>query len=389
MAAERRLVTIGHSYVVAGNRRLAHEMAVAGRGRWIVTAIAPATYRGDLRRVALEPIANEASRVMPVPVRLDRLPHLMWYARLGQALDARADVVHCWEEPYVLAAAQVARQAKASARVVYATFQNLSKWYPPPLSGFERASLARAAGWIAFGRTSEETLTARDGYARIPHRVIPPGVDVDRFKPDPGSGAAIKRQIGWSEDVQVVGYLGRFAQQKGITDLCEALDGMKAPWHALFVGGGALQPALERFRDRHRGRVHIATGVGHDDVPRWLNAMTLLCAPSRTTAAWREQFGRMLIEAMSCGIPVVATNSGEIPHAVEGAGRLVPEQDPAALAEALDALLADGPARAALASAGLARARDRFAWPVVARQHLEFFDALIEQPGAAGVTSRA
>jgi glycosyltransferase involved in cell wall biosynthesis len=117
--------------------------------------------------------------------------------------------------------------------------------------------------------------------------------------------------------------------------------------------------------------------------------MTLLCAPSRTTAAWREQFGRMLIEAMSCGIPVVATNSGEIPHAVEGAGRLVPEQDPAALAEALDALLADGPARAALASAGLARARDRFAWPVVARQHLDFFDALIEQPGAAGVTSRA
>ena len=380
MAAERRLVTIGHSYVVAGNRRLAHEMAVAGRGRWIVTAIAPATYRGDLRRIAMEPIANEASLVVAVPVRFDRVPHLMWYAGLRQALAAPADVVHCWEEPHVLAAAQVARQAPAAARVVYATFQNLSKSYPPPFSGFERECLARAAGWIAFGRTSEETLTARDGYARIPHRVIAPGVDVDRFKPDRGSGAAIRRQVGWSEDAQVVGYLGRFAPQKGITELCDALDGMKAPWHALFVGGGELQPALERFSHRHRGRVHVATGIGHDEVPRWLNAMTLLCAPSRTTATWREQFGRMLIEAMSCGIPVVATNSGEIPHVIEDAGRLVPEQDPASLAEALGALLADGSARAALASAGLARARDRFAWPVVARQHLAFFDVIAESP---------
>ena len=284
------------------------------------------------------------------------------------------------------------RNNSASARVVYATFQNLSKSYPPPFSGFERASLARAAGWIAFGRTAEETLTARDGYARIPHRVIPPGVDVDRFKPDPASGAAIRRQVGWSEDAQVVGYLGRFAPQKGISDLCDALDGTRAAWHALFVGGGELQPALERFRDRYRGRVHIANGVGHDDVPRWLNAMTLLCAPSRTTAEWREQFGRMLIEAMSCGVPLVATNSGEIPYVVEGAGRLVPERDPAALAEALDAVLADGHVRAALASAGFARARDRFAWPIVARQHLDFFDALIEQreqPGPPGVTWRS
>jgi glycosyltransferase involved in cell wall biosynthesis len=288
--------------------------------------------------------------------------------------------VHCWEEPYVLAAAQIARRAPAETRVVYATFQNLSKSYPPPLSTFERESLARAAGWIAFGRTSEEALTARDGYARIPHRVIAPGVDVDRFRPDPGSGAAIRRHLGWSDSAQVVGYLGRFAPQKGVTELCDALDGMRTPWHALFVGGGELQPALERFSHRHRGRVHVANGVGHDDVPRWLNAMTLLCAPSRTTATWREQFGRMLIEAMSCGLPVVATNSGEMPYVLEGAGRLVPERNSAALAEALDTLLADGTTRAALASAGLARARDRFAWPVVARQHLDFFDALIEQP---------
>ena len=54
----RRLLTIGHSYVVASNRRLAHEMALQGSGRWQVTAVAPARFRGDMREIAIEPIAN-------------------------------------------------------------------------------------------------------------------------------------------------------------------------------------------------------------------------------------------------------------------------------------------------------------------------------------------
>ena len=377
MSVERRLITIGHSYVVAENRRLAHEMAIAGRGRWRVTAVAPVAYRGDLRRIAFEPIPNEACTVVPLRVRFDRVPHLMWYAGLSDAFSSGADVVHCWEEPYVLAAAQVARHATRPARVVYATFQNLPKSYPPPLTGFERESLTRASGWIAFSRTAEETLGPRDGYGRIPHRVIPPGVDVAKFAPDAASGRAVRRQIGWPEDALVVGYLGRFTQEKGLHDLCDALDRMRSPWFALLVGGGALQSDLERFRDRHPARVHIANGVNHGDVPRWLNAMTVLCAPSRTTESWREQFGRMLIEAMSCGVPVVATSSGEMPHVLDDSARVVAEQDPAALAAALDTLLANEGVRSRLSVAGVTRARERFAWPVVARQHLDFFDALI------------
>ena len=70
MAAERRLITIGHSYVVAENRRLAHEMALAGRGRWHVTAIAPSSYHADLRRMELEPMDGEASELVCLGVRL-------------------------------------------------------------------------------------------------------------------------------------------------------------------------------------------------------------------------------------------------------------------------------------------------------------------------------
>jgi len=378
VGAERRLITIGHSYVVAENRRLAHEMAIAGRGRWSVTAIAPKSYRGDLRRIKLEPIADEACAVVPLGVRFDRMPQVMMYTGLGAALSSPADVVHCWEEPYVAVGAQVAKHAPTDAHLVYASFQNLRKRYPPPFAEFERRSIQRASAWIAFGQTVEATLTLRYGYNRIPHRVIPPGVDVERFAPDAATGRALRRQIGWFADAPVVGYLGRFTQAKGVADMCDALDRVRAPWHALFVGGGPMQRDLERFRDRHRGCVHIANGVEHADVPRWLNAMTILCAPSRTTAKWREQFGRMSIEAMSCGVPVVGTDSGEIPYVLGEAGRLVPEQDPAALADALDELIGDPAARSRLSAAGIARARERFAWPVVARQHLDFFDTLLD-----------
>jgi len=307
----------------------------------------------------------------------------MMYAGLRTALSSTVDVVHCWEEPYVAAGAQVAKHTPARARLVYATFQNLSKRYPPPFAALERRSLERAAGWIAFGRTVENTLATRDGYGGIPHRLIPPGVDVARFTPDTASGLAVRRRIGWPDDALVVGYLGRFTPQKGLHDLCDALDHLPSPWRALFVGGGPLQNDLERFRDRHPARVHIANGVSHADVPQWLNAMTVLCAPSRTTPEWREQFGRMLIEAMACGVPVVATNSGEMPYVVGDAARVVPEQDPPALADAIATLFAEERARHQLSAAGIARARTGFAWPVVARQHLDFFDALVES-GAAG-----
>jgi phosphatidylinositol alpha-1,6-mannosyltransferase len=380
--APRRLLTIGHSYVVAVNRRLAHEMAVQSSGAWNVTAVAPSRYRGDLGPIAVQPIDGEASRLEPLDVRFNRIPHLMWYADLGRVLDASWDVVHCWEEPYVLAGAQVARRTPRDARLVIASFQNLAKQYPWPFSAFERATMARADGWIAFGQTVHDTLAARRGYAGKPSRVIPPGVDVIRFRPDDDARRRILDRLGWAPADRVVGFLGRFVPEKGIALLLEALRNATTPWRALFVGGGPMQHAIQRFAAEHPGRVHIQTGVAHDEVAMWLNAMTLLCAPSQTTPGWREQFGRMLIEAMACGVPVIASDSGEMPSVVGEAGVVLAEQDVTAWTTAIDRLLGDDAVLCEHATHGLERANTRFAWPVVAKQHLDFFEAVLHDgPG--------
>jgi len=374
----RRLLTIGHSYVVAGNRRLAHEMAVQGRGHWDVTAVAPERLGADLREVRLEPITGEACAVHPVSVRLGGWPHLRYYdRRLRAALDGRWDLVHIWEEPYVAACAQVASAAPAGARVVPATFQNIVKRYPPPLGFFERRVMSRAAAWIAFGETVLEAQRSKTCYAARPSRVISPGVDVCRFRPDAEARAAVRSRLGWNDTVPVVGFLGRFVPEKGLATMTRALDRAREPWRALFVGGGPMAGELAAFGSGRPDRVRVLTDVVHDDVPAHLNAMDLLCAPSETTSQWREQFGRMLIEAMACGVPVLASRSGEIPHVVDDAGVLVEERDAQQWSDAIDRLLANPELRRELAARGLARVHEQFAWPVVARAHLAFFEELL------------
>ena len=155
---------------------------------------------------------------------------------------------------------------------------------------------------------------------------------------------------------------------------------MRTPWRALFVGGGPLEADLRAWAARHGDRVRVVTNVPHDGVPAHLNAMDVLAAPSQTIPRWREQLGRMLIEAFSCGVAVVGSDSGEIPHVIGDAGLVVPEADEAAWADALGGLLESPARRAELAARGLARARAEFAWPVIARRHLAFFDELLS-PG--------
>jgi len=373
----RRLLTIGHSYVVGLNRRLAHELAATGE--WDVTAVAPARFRGDFAWHEAEAVPGERCTLVPVPTYFSRRVHAMLYGRRVSDLLRREpwDLVHCWEEPYVAAAAQVAAATPARVPLVFATFQNIDKHYPPPFNWIERYTMARADAVIAFGETVRR-IVAHRGFPAGRTRVIPPGVDATRFAPDAAMRRDTRRQLGWSDDVPVVGFLGRFVPEKGLPLLMSVLDGVPSPWRALFVGSGPLEPAVRAWAATRGSGVAVETGVAHDDVPRWLNAMDLLCAPSQTTTGWQEQFGRMLIEAFACGVPIAASTSGEIPYVVADAGILLPEADKEQWIRAIGELLRDPAQRRELAARGRARALSTFDWPVVARQHVAFFNSVID-----------
>jgi glycosyltransferase involved in cell wall biosynthesis len=396
MKARRRLLTIGHSYCVALNRRLPYEIARAGD--WDVTAVGPARFRGDFGWHTLEPTAAELCRVVPVPVRFGRRIHLMRYGRELSALLAEPwDLVHCWEEPYVAAAAQIARGVAPDVPLVIATFQNISKKYPPPFNWIERYSMRRADGVIAFGRTTAEVVTGKEwgrrDWGRVsllgtetrpptearprPVAVIPPGVDLAQFRPDEARRAATLAGLEWSDGAPVVGFIGRLVPEKGIELLMTVLDRMTTPWRTLVVGSGPLLPMVSAWGRRHGERVRVVATARHDEVPAYLNAMDVLCAPSRTTRRWREQFGRMLIEAFASGVAVIASTSGEMPYVVADAGLLVAEDDLPGWSRAIEMLTTDRMRRCELARRGRERAESVYSWPVVARQHLEFFELVM------------
>ena len=379
----RRLLSVGHSYAVGVNRRLAHEMERVGGGAWEVTVAAPDYFHGnDLRPVRLEVRPDEPCRAVPLTAYLTRRVHVFLYGRRLRALLGEGwDVVHAWEEPYILSGGQVALWTPPAAALVFRTAQSIDKRYPPPFGWVERFAMGRAAGWICSGSLVAQTLTPREGYDK-PNAQIPLGVDVDQFRPDPAAAAAALRQLGWDPaGPPVVGYLGRFVPEKGICLLTRALDGLAGPWRALFVGAGPMEPYLRAWAARHGDRVRLCTGVTHDRVPAYLGAMTVLCAPSQTTPNWKEQFGRMVVEAFAAGTPVIGSDSGEIPFVLKDAGVVVGEKDGPGWTRAIGTLLADPARRRELAARGLQRARDEFAWPTVARQYLLFFERVLAARG--------
>jgi glycosyltransferase involved in cell wall biosynthesis len=381
MGKPLKMLSIGHSYSVGLNRRLAHEMELAGDGRWEVTVVAPSFMHGDLRPIPLESFPGEACRVKPMPARLSRYIHFMYYsAELRDILKKDWDLVHCWEEPFIVAGGQIAWWTPQHTPLVFATAQNLSKNYPIPFNWIERYCLHRASGWIACGKLVQDALNRnREFYSARASRIIPQGVDTSHFQPDPEARRRTRERLGWSLDGPlVIGYMGRFVPQKGLKLLTNALDALSIPWRALFLGGGPMTRELQEWGARFGDSVKVITGADHNDVPSYLNAMDIMCAPSQTTSRWHEQFGRMTIEAFACGVPFIGSSSGEIPNVVGDAGMIVAEGEDQEWLKAIEQLMQDPQRRAELSEKGVQRAKRFFCWKVVARQHLEFFEELID-----------
>jgi glycosyltransferase involved in cell wall biosynthesis len=371
-------LTIGHSYVVALNRRLPQEIARVSEGEWQVTTVAPRFVRAELRDIALEPQADEGCQLESISAYgTNHLHWMVFEPKLREILRRGWDMVHIYQEPYIFAGWQAAWWTPKSTALVFFVAQNLTKKYPPPFSWMERYGVDRCSGWIGCGNTVIDALS-RKGYDKRPHRRIGFGVDTDIFRPDPLRKQEILRQLGWDDSVPVVAFLGRFTEEKGIDMLPRALDSVRLPWRALFVGSGPEGGMLAEWAAKHGNAVRIVAAT-HGEVPGYLNAVDILCAPSQSRKNWREQFGRMVIEAFASQVAVIGSDSGEIPYVIGDAGLVVAESDQAAWTTAIERLLGDPSLRQTIAARGRQRVLDEFTWPVIARKHIEFFDEILAE----------
>ena len=300
--------------------------------------------------------------------------YLHYYPELPKILRAfRPDVIDLWEEPWGLVSAHAVwlrDRILPGAKIISETEQNINRILPPPFEQFRRYTLKHAD--FVIGRSREAlAITHAKGY-RGPGEVVPNAVDAKLFVPM--DRANCRRETGLADWCGagdfLVGYAGRLVEAKGLEDLVAAVAQCPREVKLLFVGDGPFKAALES-QIKQLGimdRVRMIPGVPPQKLPLLMNSMNAFALPSRTTKTWKEQFGRVIIEAHACAVPVIGSNSGAIPEVVDEAGLVVPESDPVALATAIGKLNADRNGATEMGRRGYERVHQQFSWERVAEQ---------------------
>lgn len=297
------------------------------------------------------------------PVRWPRAPGASWYLhhypKLARKLrHVRPDVIHLWEEPWSLVALQAVtlrRWLLPDAAIVLEVDQNILKRLPFPFEQIRRHVLRHTDHLLA--RSTDALDVARAcGFAGTA-TLVGYGVDQDIFVP--GDRAAARAELGLDCDGLLIGYVGRLVVEKGLDDMLAAMAQTPVPITFAMLGEGPHQAALEREAARLgvADRVRILPRADAATVARFTQALDASVLLTRTSRHVREQFGRVIIEAHACAIPVIGSDCGAIPGVVGDGGWIVPERDPAALAALLRRLAA---APGDLHAAGL-RGADRVA----------------------------
>ncbi len=338
----------------------------------LLALVPPAWHEPRVGTIRLDRRFTQGYRLEVLPILFNGRHHLHFYPGLRQVLQReRPDLLHIDEESFNPATFLALRAGRAvGARCCFYNYANNDRYYPPPFNLFERYAFRHAAYALVCNQEAAQIIR-RHGYAG-PLAVLPQfGVDPELFHP-------ADKQRTLTNDF-IVGYVGRLVPEKGVLDLVEALVELPAHVRLRLVGAGALRPQIERRVAELglRGRVELRPAVASTDVPATLRELDALVLPSHTMPNWKEQFGRILIEAMSSGVPVVGSSSGEIPNVIGDAGLVFPEKDITALRACLDRLLHDAALWQRLREQGRNRVLAHYTQAALARRYYAIYREML------------
>lgn len=329
-----------------------------------------------------------------IPVGIERpiaplrdLAALVALVRLFRA--RRFDAVHSFSPKGGLLAMLAARLAGIPVRLhtftgqVWANRRGLGRAL---LKSADRLT-ARCATQVFADSMSQRDFIEHEGVVATGRRCIVlgggsiSGVDLTRFRPDPATRAAIRRELDLPEGAVLFAYVGRLARDKGLLDLAQAFSGIAArrsDCHLLLVGPDeeALTPAVQSIFAGRGERLHLR---GYTSAPeRFIAAADALCLPS-----YREGFGSVIIEAGACGVPAIASRIYGVTDALtDGATGLLHEPgNVAEIAARLEQLAVDPSLRQRLGAAARARVEREFAEERVVGALADYYAGALAEPG--------
>ena len=358
-----RVLTIAHNAVAASNRARVDALRRAGVE---VTLLTPPWWFEEGRRIYAQ--GGPDWRIGRTLLTGNGTRYLFATGLVEAIRATRPHVIDLFEEPFSLVALQTLAMRgllAPQAAIVFYSAVNVTRRWRWPYQAIEQLSLRRADGAHMPNADAARILRDKGLALNRPVGVIPLGVDAARF----GSAQAMSLP---EVPRPRIGFVGRFEPVKGLRVLLDAFRQMIVPASVVLAGGGSERAQLTGQR------VFVRPPIDYDQLPSFLKAMDVLVLPSVTILPLhREQFGRVLVEAMAAGTPVIGSNSGSIPEVIGDAGLIVPERNAGALAEAMDALLSRDDLRERCVTRGYERVQTRFDWHVIADQNVELFKAAI------------
>ncbi len=379
-----RVLVLSHSYIIKPYRR--KFALIAERSDVTLRVVMPARWYESFQDIAFEPESDTPCEEFPCPIRFSGYGSRFYYRRgvKSHFQDFQPDIIHLEEEAWSLNALQTVwlkRKYCPKSRFIFRTslsipskqrFGALPVW-------IERWVFRETDRALPLSINAGKILTER-GYTGQ-QTPFPNGVDVRHFYKMDVRELRNSLQLG---DCFVIGYVGRLLQMKGIDTILEAVAHLVSrdatySYRLLIVGQGEDKLSFQKTAETLGISEQIVwiDAVPPEEVAAYINCMDTLVLPSRTTAGWVEFFGRVLIEGMACEVPVIGSDSGEIPHVIDDAGLVFPEDDMDTLAEQIHRIAHDVRLREDLVARGLSRIED-FTWETIAERTYQVYQELLE-----------
>ncbi|RAU82992.1 glycosyltransferase [Pontibacter arcticus] len=271
-----------------------------------------------------------------VRTTLEGKNHLHFYWGIEKIIkDINPDIVHIDEEPFSLVTGQILRICKKlNIKTLCFTWENLFRNYPFPFNHLKQYVLNNI-DYVIAGNEEAVEIVKKKGYNKNISVIPQFGIDTTTFYP-----RAIKKYTVCPDFKLSVGFVGRVIEEKGIQTVINAMKNLPSV-HLTIIGTGPYQTELQKILKRNHieNQVKFLGGVSSTDVAEHIASFDTLILPSLTGKKWKEQFGRVLPEAMACKVAVIGSSSGEIPNVIGNAGLVFEEGNVAECKKCINSLL--------------------------------------------------
>jgi L-malate glycosyltransferase len=380
-----RLLIVSHSCVTPINQQIYAELRkLTG---WDFTLLVPESWKDEFGNIL------QATALPGFEVKLVKSPvvcngNIILHAyriNLRRLLaEGQYDAIYVNHEPYGIATAQLCWANRRFTRIPFGFYscQNIRKEYPPPFGWMERMVYRSSRFAFPITKAVAEVLRSKGYTGDL--TVCPLPFDPKIYYPYSDEELAPILQKTGTEFL--IGYVGRIVEAKGLRTLVKALEELpRDGWKLAVVGTGPFDAEFTELIKTSDLADHVLRlgFVPHEETPRYLAAFDVLVLPSETQSNWKEQFGRVVVEALACGTPVIGSDSGEIPNLVSssGGGIVFPERDPKALACSLKRMIADPTLRQIYAAKGRQWSLENVSLPAVGARMAEAIARTFEKGG--------